>query len=97
CRQNLNPREIHPRTARLIQNRRNQLGGMRGHPCHIGTLKISTSFRKSALPALTILGHVTIYRYRPAGSAGQGAPPVEPRWDIPYRDIRLSPCSEGRS
>jgi len=47
---NLKPREIHPRPLGPIQNRRNQLGGMRRKLSHIGTLKVVTCKRK-------IIGH----------------------------------------
>jgi len=43
CRQNLNPREIHPRPAGPVQNRRNQIGGMTRKPSHNGTLKCITN------------------------------------------------------
>jgi len=48
--------------------------------------------------ALTIPGHVTIYRYEPEGLPEQRCPPVwvsgsTPRWPIPSRYVRSFTCS----
>src|ERR1035437_2326096 len=72
--------------------------------CHGSILRLVSIFVKyiiTEVSALTIPGHVTIYRYEPEGLPEQRWPPVwvsgsTPRWPIPSSYVRSFTCSERR-